>query len=76
MERLLLHDDQWAQFEPLCTGKQQDCDVTANDNGFLKAVLWIARTGFPWRDLPKEFGNWHSVYVRFPRWCEKARVFD
>jgi transposase len=56
-----------------CTGKRQDCGVTAKDNRlFLEAVLWIARTGSPWRDLPKEFGNWHSVYVRFARWCKKG----
>ena len=73
MERLLLRDDQWARLEPFCAGKQQDRGVTAKNNRlFMEAVLWIARTGSPWRDLPKEFGNWHSVYVRFARWCEKG----
>ena len=73
MERLLLRDDQWARLEPLCEGKKQDRGVTAKDNRlFLEAVLWIARTGSPWRDLPKEFGNWHSAYVRFARWCDKG----
>ena len=73
MERFLLRDDQWARLEPFRAGKKRDRGVTANDNRlFLEAVLWIARTGSPWRDLPKEFGNWHSVYVRFARWCEKG----
>lgn len=31
-------------------------------------MLWIARTGSPWRDLPTQLGNWHSTYVRFARW--------
>ena len=31
------------------------------------AILYILRTGIPWRDLPKEFGNWHSIYMRFQR---------
>jgi transposase len=39
---------------------------------FLEAVLWIARTGSPWRDLLPIFGNWISVYSRFARWCEKG----
>jgi transposase len=54
--------------------------VTAKDNRlFLEAVLWIARTGAPWRDLPLYFGNWNSVYVRFSRWAKKRvwqRLFE
>jgi transposase len=36
------------------------------------AVLYVLRTGIPWRDLPKCFGNWHSIYMRFQRGNEKA----
>jgi len=44
---------------------------TAKDNRlFLEAVLWIVRTGSPWRDLPQEFGNWNSVYRRYRRWVQ------
>lgn len=39
---------------------------------FVEAVLWIARTGSPWRDLPEEFGRWHTVYIRFSRWRRKG----
>ncbi len=46
---------------------------TALDNRwFLEAVLWIGRTGSPWRDLPVEFGRWHTVYMRFSRWRRKG----
>ena len=34
-------------------------------------MIWIARTGSPWRDLPVEFGPWNSVYIRFARWSDK-----
>ncbi|MDQ8209216.1 IS5 family transposase, partial [Coraliomargarita sp. SDUM461003] len=36
----------------------------------LEAMLWILRTGAPWRDLPKSFPSWESVYSRFRRWTE------
>jgi putative transposase len=42
---------------------------------FVEAVLWIVRTGSPWRDLPSIFGNWNSVFVRFNRWS-KAGVWQ
>ncbi|EHM52085.1 hypothetical protein HMPREF9080_02578 [Cardiobacterium valvarum F0432] len=53
--RLILTDAQWAKIEPLCTGKANDRGPTADNRMFIEAVLWIARTGSPWRDLPKEF---------------------
>ena len=39
---------------------------------FLEAVLWIGRTGGPWRDLPVQFGRWDTVYIRFSRWRRKG----
>ena len=35
---------------------------------FVEAILYQARTGNPWRDLPKEFGDWKAAYNRFRRW--------
>lgn len=42
-----------------------------NNRLFVEAVLWVARTGSPWRDLPVEFGSWNSTDVRFARWADK-----
>ena len=36
----------------------------------INAVLWLCRTGSPWRDLPGEFGSWSSIATRFYRWQE------
>jgi transposase len=56
-------------------GKVTDGGRTAADDRlFVEAVLWVARTGAPWRDLPEEFGPWKSVYKRFSRW-EQSRVW-
>ena len=73
MDRMTLSDQQWEKIEPLLPGKASDCGVTAKDNRlFLEAVLWINRTGSPWRDLPAGFGPWHSVCVRYNRWTHKG----
>ena len=46
---------------------------------FVDAVLFVARTGVPWRDLPERFGHWNAVWRRFDRWSRKGvwqEVFD
>jgi transposase len=79
MLRKQLTDSQWSRIEQMLPGKATDCGVTAKDNRlFVEAVLWVARTGSPWRDLPESFGVWNSVYQRFARWSNTGvwhRVF-
>ena len=71
--RLLLNDEKWERIAPLLPGKRSDRGRTALCNRlFIEAILWIARTGCPWRDLPKSFGHWNNVYKRFSRWCENG----
>ena len=73
MIRLVLSDRQWERIAPELPGKQGDPGRTGKDNRlFVEAVLWIARTGAPWRDLPEAFGKWKTVYTRFSRWAEKG----
>ena len=73
MRRHELSDEQWAAIEPLLPGKAGDPGRTAQDNrSFVNAVMWIARTGAPWRDLPERVGPWDTVYKRFNRWCKRG----
>lgn len=68
--RHALTDQQWVAIEPLLPGKAGDPGRTALDNRrFVDAVLFVAKTGIPWRDLPERFGRWNSVWRRFDRWC-------
>jgi putative transposase len=75
-----LTDRQWNLIEGLLPGRVGTVGVTAKDNRlFIDAILWIARTGAPWRDLPKLFGRWNSVFKRYESWAKKGRwnqIFD
>ena len=74
--RLMLEDRVWERMAPHLPGKAGDPGRSAADNRlFVEAVLWLARTGVPWRDLPAIFGSWNSNFVRFSRWS-KAGVWD
>ena len=73
MIRTILNQEQWERIAPELPGKVGDPGATASDNRlFVEAVLWIARTGAPWRDLPREFGKWYSIYTRFWRWARRV----
>ena len=80
MPRHGIKDEDWQRIKDLLPGQPGHPGVTAQDNRlFLDAVLWIAKTGAPWRDLPERFGNWNSVWRRFDRWAKKGvweRVFS
>jgi transposase len=80
MRRHEMTDDHWERIKDFLPGQPADPGVTAQDNRlFVNAVLWIAKTGAPWRDLPERFGPWGSVWKRFDRWAKKGvwkRVFE
>jgi transposase len=41
----------------------------------VEAIVWLDRTGVPWRDLPGQFGPWATVASRFYRWRRQG-VWD
>lgn len=67
--RFVIKDTQWEILKPLL---KNDTKVgrprTIDDRIMVEAILYIVRTGVQWRDLPKEFPNWKSVYSRFNKW--------
>jgi putative transposase len=72
-ERLILNDEQWSKISGLIIGRPDQRGSTGRDNRlFVEGVLWIVRTGSPWRDLPDAFGGWNSVFRRFSRWSAKG----
>jgi len=71
MARHALTDEQWCRVEPLLPRRPQGRKSYRGDRLFIDAVLFRAKTGVPWRDLPERFGPWKSVYNRFANWASK-----
>jgi transposase len=69
--RRVLTNPVWEALEPLVRRAKRSpvgARPALPDREFLEAVLYRARTGVPWRDLPPEFGDWNAVYQRAKRW--------
>ena len=70
LRRYELTDDEWNRIADLLppenTGKQGR--PRKNNRTILNGMVWIARSGAPWRDLPERYGPWETVYSRFRKW--------
>ena len=73
---VMLSDAAWQSIHPFLktlpsvyVGNPEAC------RRFLSALIWITKTGAPWRSLPKVYGYWNAIYRRFGRWCD-AKVFE
>jgi transposase len=71
MRRHELSDAHWNAISILLpTGPGRPSSL--GDRNFVNAVVWIAKTGAPWRDLPERFGNWKTIFNRFAYWAKKG----
>ena len=61
------------QFDKIehCLPRQRG-NVSMSNHQLLNAILYVVEQGCKWRGLPKEFGNWHTVYVRMNRWSKNG----
>ena len=75
MRRHELTDEQWARIEAVLDRSRPGPKPKIGDRQFINAVLYRAKTGVPWRDLPGRFGAWKSVYNRFNNWS-KAGIWE
>jgi len=74
-EHIGLPDDAWEILAKLLPPERgRGCRPAKDNRVYFEGMLWIARTGSPWRHLPVEYGKWNSVYRRFQRWSA-AGVF-
>ena len=72
MHRHALTDDQWRRLQAVLPKQKAGPEATRGDRLFIDAVLYRAKTGMPWRDLPERLGPWKSVYNRFANWAKKG----
>lgn len=75
MDRDELRDDQWVRILPLIPGGSAGKRGPRTDNRrFINALLWMARSGARWKDLPPDFGAFQTVKRRYYRWLERGLI--
>ena len=68
-----ISDEIWSKLSKHLPGQKGSWGGVARDNRkFINAVMWIFRTGAPWRDLPPDYGDWKNIHRRFCRWRDKG----
>ena len=71
-----LTNEQWERIEPLLPKAKTKRGRPAQDHRkLLNGIVWVLRTGAPWRDMPERYGKWTTIYSRFQRW-RKSGVWD
>lgn len=70
-----LRDDQWERLRDFVPGGRKGKRGPRSDGRlFINALLWMARSGCRWRDLPERFGHYQTVKRRYYRWIEQGVV--
>lgn len=72
MNRHGLTEDQWAAIEPLVPKPSRTGRPPRDAREMMDALMWLLRTGAPWRDLPDWFGPWQTAYTRFCHWRDQG----
>lgn len=74
--RYELTDEEWAKIEPFFPVREDSTLGRPNDiRTTVNGIIWIARSGAPWRDLPERYGKWNPVYKCFAKW-EMQGIFE
>jgi transposase len=72
MRRHELSDEQWAAISAVLPPKGRGRPSILGERNFVNAVVWICKTGAPWRDLPERFGCWKTIFNRFSDWTKRG----
>jgi transposase len=72
MARTMLSDELWLKLKTIML--QHEIYSKPYLRSMVEGMLYRMRAGCPWRDLPKKFGNWNSIYQKFNRWSSKNKL--
>jgi len=72
MQRHELTDEQWRGLQAVLPKRKAGPAPWRGERSLVEALLFRAKTGIPWRDLPERFGPWKSVYNRFNNWAKRG----
>jgi transposase len=67
-----LTDEEWQMVEPLLAHKPPAGRPYNDHRTVLGGIMWVARTGSSWREMPEEFGKWESAYRRYELWLRQG----
>jgi hypothetical protein len=72
-EEAHLTDEQWASVLPLLPPQRGEVGRPPDDHrNVLGGIMWVARTGSSWREMPEEYGKWESAYRRYELWAKQG----
>ncbi|MBR3497431.1 MAG: transposase, partial [Selenomonadaceae bacterium] len=64
-----LTDKEWKMVEKILPAEQKTGRPQINPRAAFNGILWILKSGVPWRLLPSKYGKWNSVYKKFRQWA-------
>lgn len=77
LQRHEINDSEWERIKDLLPPENTGEGRPSKSNRLmLNGMLWISKTGAPWRDLPERFGPWETVYSRFRLWSQDDTFKD
>ena len=73
MARQELTPEQWQHLQKLLPPQKRATGRPSKDHRqVVEGILWVHRTGSPWRDLPERYGPWQTIASRFYRWSKQG----
>jgi hypothetical protein len=74
--RVELTDARWERIAALLPPPSTGGRPAHDHRRLLAGMLWLMRTGATWREVPAQFGSWHTVYTRYREWCNAGIWYD